>query len=156
MIRALDRNVGHVMSALKANGLDQNTLVIFTSDNGGANYIGLPNINRPYRGWKATFFEGGIHVPFFMQMAGENSRGHDIQFADCAHRHLRDRRGGGRCAVADRSRDGRRQRHSVCHGASTGTPHGTLYWRSGSYKTLLDGEWKLQVSARPERCGCSI
>ena len=39
----------------------------FTSDNGGANYIGLPDINRPYRGWKATFFEGGIHVPFFVK-----------------------------------------------------------------------------------------
>ncbi len=50
MIRALDRNVGHVMSALKENGLDNDTLVIFTSDDGGANYIGLPYINRPYQG----------------------------------------------------------------------------------------------------------
>jgi len=75
MIRALDRNVGHVMSALKENGLDQNTLVIFTSDNGGANYIGLPYINRPYRGWKATFFEGGIHVPFFMRWPAKIAAG---------------------------------------------------------------------------------
>ena len=75
MIRALDRNVGHVMSALKENGLDKNTLVIFTSDNGGANYIGLPNINRPYRGWKATFFEGGIHVPFFMRWPAKIAAG---------------------------------------------------------------------------------
>ena len=67
MIRALDRNVGLVLDALKAHGLEENTLVIFTSDNGGANYIGLPDINKPFRGWKATFFEGGIHVPFFMK-----------------------------------------------------------------------------------------
>ncbi|PMZ30467.1 sulfatase, partial [Pseudomonas sp. GW247-3R2A] len=59
--------VGQVMATLKQQGLDQNTLVIFTSDNGGANYIGLPDINRPYRGWKATFFEGGVKVPFFMR-----------------------------------------------------------------------------------------
>ena len=67
MIRALDRNVGLVLDALKAQGLDENTLVIFTSDNGGANYIGLPRSNKPFRGWKATFFEGGIRVPFFMK-----------------------------------------------------------------------------------------
>ena len=57
MIRALDRAVGKVLAALKENGLEQNTLVMFSSDNGGANYIGLPDIIRPYRGWKATFFE---------------------------------------------------------------------------------------------------
>jgi arylsulfatase A-like enzyme len=65
MIRALDRGVGTVLDALRANGLEQDTLVIFTSDNGGADYIGLPDINKPYRGWKMTFFEGGVHTPFF-------------------------------------------------------------------------------------------
>jgi arylsulfatase A-like enzyme len=67
MIRSLDRNIGCVLQALKAQGLDDNTLVIFTSDNGGAHYIGMDGLNAPYRGWKATFFDGGIHVPFFMR-----------------------------------------------------------------------------------------
>src|SRR6185437_15109103 len=67
MVRNLDRNVGRLLDALRVEGLDRNTLVIFTSDNGGAHYIGLPDINHPYRGWKATFFEGGIHTPFFMR-----------------------------------------------------------------------------------------
>jgi arylsulfatase A-like enzyme len=63
MIRALDRAVGTVLDALRANGLEENTLVVFTSDNGGANYLGLTDINAPYRGWKMTFFEGGVHMP---------------------------------------------------------------------------------------------
>ena len=75
MVRNLDRNVGRLLQALKDNSLDQNTLVIFTSDNGGAGYIGLPDINKPYRGFKATFFEGGIHSPFFMRWPGQIAAG---------------------------------------------------------------------------------
>ena len=151
MVRALDRNVGHVMSALEENGLDKNTLVIFTSDNGGANYIGLPNINRPYRGWKATFFEGGIHVPFFMRWPAKIAAGskynlpiaHTDIFATVAA-------AAGAPLPTDRVMDGVNVIPFVT-GASTGSPHSTLFWRSGSYKTLLDGEWKLQVSARPQK-----
>ena len=65
--RARPRRRPGARGAARPNGLDENTLVIFTSDNGGANYIGLPDINKPYRGWKMTFFEGGIHAPFFVK-----------------------------------------------------------------------------------------
>ncbi len=75
MITALDRGVGRVLDALEANGLADNTLVIFTSDNGGAGYIGLPDINKPYRGWKLTLFEGGTHVPFFIRWPGHIAPG---------------------------------------------------------------------------------
>lgn len=53
MIKALDRGVGSVLNAVKAAGLDDNTLIILTSDKGGANYVGLPDINKPFRGWKS-------------------------------------------------------------------------------------------------------
>jgi len=75
MIRSLDRNIGRVLQSLKDQGLDDNTLVIFTSDNGGAHYIGLEGLNSPYRGWKATFFEGGIRVPYFMRWPAQIPRG---------------------------------------------------------------------------------
>ncbi|MDC0962041.1 sulfatase-like hydrolase/transferase, partial [Gammaproteobacteria bacterium] len=65
MIEALDRSIGKIVSTLEENGLTENTLIIFASDNGGAGYIGLGNINKPYRGWKLTHFEGGMHIPFF-------------------------------------------------------------------------------------------
>lgn len=71
MLMALDRGVGRVLDALEANGLDENTIVMFTSDNGGAGYVGLSDINKPYRGWKITFFEGGIHVPYMIRWPGK-------------------------------------------------------------------------------------
>jgi arylsulfatase A-like enzyme len=146
MVRNLDRNVGRLLRALKDEGLDQNTLVIFTSDNGGANYIGLPDINRPYRGWKATFFEGGIHSPFLMRWPAAipaNSRysapvGHIDIFATAAA-------AAGAPLPKDRVIDGVDLVPFV-QGKATGRPHQTLFWRSGGYKVVLDGDWKLQSS----------
>jgi arylsulfatase A-like enzyme len=151
MARALDRNVGRILQALKDEGLDQNTLVIFTSDNGGANYIGLPDINRPYRGWKATFFEGGIHTPFFMRWPGVLPAGatypypvgHVDIFATAAG-------AAGAQPPTDRVIDGVNLL-PFAEGKDPNRPHQTLYWRSGQYKTLLDGDWKLQVSEAQNR-----
>ena len=67
MIKSLDRSVGRIVQSLKENGLSDNTWIIFTSDNGGAGYIGLRYINSPYRGWKLTLFEGGIKVPLILE-----------------------------------------------------------------------------------------
>jgi arylsulfatase A-like enzyme len=151
MIRALDRAVGTVLAALEHHSLEQNTLVVFTSDNGGANYIGLPDINRPYRGWKATFFEGGIHVPFFMKWPAAIPRGatfaapvgHVDLFATAAA-------AAGAALPTDRRLDGVDLVPFVT-GKATGAPHPALYWRSGPYKTLLAGDWKLQVAETPKK-----
>ncbi|MCM8533957.1 MAG: sulfatase-like hydrolase/transferase, partial [Lentisphaeraceae bacterium] len=61
MVKSLDDGVGRVLESLKENGLDENTLVVFMSDNGGDYKYG--GSNRPYRGQKATLYEGGIRVP---------------------------------------------------------------------------------------------
>lgn len=149
MIRSLDRNVAKVMAALRAHGLDENTLVIFTTDNGGASYIGLPEINRPYRGWKATFFEGGIHVPYLMRWparlkAGtvfDTPAGHVDVYATAAA-------AAGADLPSDRIIDGQNL-IALAQMAPDARPERTLYWRSGDYKVLLKGDWKLQVAARP-------
>jgi arylsulfatase A-like enzyme len=66
MIRALDRGIGKVLAALEAQGLDKNTIVIFTNDNGGAWYAGLPNINKPIAA-ERHLLRRQDSVPFFMR-----------------------------------------------------------------------------------------
>ena len=67
MIKSLDNSIGNILSALINTGNYENTIIIFTSDNGGTNAIEIDYINFPYRGWKCTFFEGGIRVPLYIQ-----------------------------------------------------------------------------------------
>jgi arylsulfatase A-like enzyme len=67
MILALDRNIGRIIQTLKDHDEYNNTIIIFTSDNGGAAYSGLAHMNQPFRGYKGTLFEGGIRVPLFIQ-----------------------------------------------------------------------------------------
>jgi len=57
----LDWSMGVLLETLKEEGLDQNTLVIFTSDNGADEHFG--GTNRPLRGQKGTTYEGGFRVP---------------------------------------------------------------------------------------------
>ena len=148
MIRALDRGVGKVMDALRAQGLDNDTLVIFTNDNGGAWYAGLPDINKPYRGWKGTFFEGGIRVPFFARWPGRISPDQKIpmpiQFIDVLPT-LAD--AAGAALPAGRQIDGIDLLPFAAGKALP--PRRALFWRSGSYEAVRDGDWKLQVSRNP-------
>lgn len=151
MIRSLDRNVGRVLDALKANGLDDNTLVVFTSDNGGAHYIGLSDLNKPYRGWKATFFEGGVHVPYFMRWPGTIAAGSRFD-APVSHFDVFSTALGvaGVPLPADRKIDGVDLMPYV-KGEKTGRPHDALFWRSGPYLAVQAGDWKLQVTERPAK-----
>ena len=151
MIRAVDRGVGRVMAELKAQGLDDNTLVIFTSDNGGAHYIGLPDINKPFRGWKATFYEGGTHVPFMLRWPGRVAPGivytpaisHFDIFATASA-------AAGAALPVDRAIDGVDLLPFVT-GTASGVPHRTLFWRSGAYRVVLDDHWKLQTLDLPRK-----
>jgi arylsulfatase A-like enzyme len=149
MVRNLDRNIGRVLRTLKDQGLDDNTLVIFTSDNGGAHYIGLPDINRPYRGWKATFFEGGVHVPFYMRWPAALPAG--ARYASpVAHIDIFATAAGaaGAAIPKDRPIDGVNLTPFL-KGEAAGRPHDVLFWRSGGYRMVRAGDWKLQVVDKP-------
>lgn len=147
MIRSLDRGVGQVLQALKDNGIDDNTLVIFTSDNGAPGYIGLPNVNAPLRGWKVTHFDGGIRVPFFAKWPGNIDPGmryqepihHTDIFSTIAA-------AAGVALPTDRIIDGVDILPFI-KGNISGAPHQYLFWRSGAAQAVRSGAYKLNVSA---------
>jgi len=65
----LDWSMGEIFATLKQEGLDENTLVIFTTDNGADERFG--GTNRPLRGQKGTTYEGGFRVPCIMRWPGQ-------------------------------------------------------------------------------------
>lgn len=75
MIKRLDDGVDRIMNALKETGLEENTLVVFMSDNGGFSWksptMDIPyTSNTPLKGGKAQLFEGGIRVPLVFSWKG--------------------------------------------------------------------------------------
>jgi len=143
MVKSVDRGVGKVRQALKDNGIDDNTIIIFTCDNGAPYYVGLPDVNKPYRGWKLSLFEGGIHVPFIVNYpdsihAGQVYDGRisniDI-FATAANL-------AGAPLPDDRKLDGTNMLPYLT-GAKTGSPDRPLFTKNGTFSQVIKDDWKL-------------
>ncbi len=75
MVSAVDDGVGRVLNTLAEADLEENTLVFFLSDNGGASNNG--SINHPLRDSKGTIYEGGQRVPFAFRWTGTIPPGGD-------------------------------------------------------------------------------
>ena len=144
MIEVLDESVGEVIAALHDNGLENDTLVIFTSDNGPAAPPGF-SANGKLRGKKGTLYEGGHRVPFIASWpgviapgttCGEALMSMDLlpTFAALA----------GAKAPADHVIDGIDAMPILKGTPPTG--HRNLHWQSGNSWAVRSGPWKLSGS----------
>ena len=149
MIRAIDRSVGRVLDTLDQEGLADNTLVMFTSDNGGAGYIGIPEVNQPFRGWKITMFEGGLRVPMLIKWPRKITAGTVVD-TPVAHIDVMPTLA---AAAATQSKaaeiDGVNLLPLVTSQGDQSWDRETLFWQNGHYQVVRHGDWKLQVNDRP-------
>lgn len=149
MVMTVDRGVGKIRDVLKKNNIDDNTIIIFTSDNGAPGYIGLPDLNKPYRGWKLTHFEGGVHVPFIVSYPNKipngityNGRVSNLDILSTV------------ASVAGVDMDRNDLKEIEFDGANVlpyligeneGEPERVLFNKSGNYSFIIKEGWKLQV-----------
>lgn len=82
MVETLDNNVGKLLRAVRESGLDNHTIIVFLSDNGGIHWPSrqvLPDVpvtsNSPLRGGKATIYDGGTRVPCIVYWPGVTRAG---------------------------------------------------------------------------------
>ncbi|MEM7327669.1 MAG: sulfatase-like hydrolase/transferase [Pseudomonadota bacterium] len=152
MIRALDRSVGRVVDKLEDEGLAENTIIVLSSDNGGAGYVGLPDLNSPYRGWKITLFEGGIRVPMFIKWPNRIAPNTVIE-TPVAHIDLLPTlaAAAGATLPGDRIIDGRDMLVEATGEGLIQRENDAIFWQSGHYQVVRAGDWKLQVDGEQNK-----
>lgn len=148
MTLAMDRAVGNIMEKLKQLGLTENTLVIFTNDNGGPTDKNASS-NFPLSGTKSNHLEGGIRVPYIMSWPDVLPKNVTYEpmvstmdllptFYEVA---------GGKQYI--KPVDGKNLIPYLT-GQKTGLPHQTLYWKKETRAAVRDGDFKLlRFSDRP-------
>lgn len=150
MIRAVDRSVGRILDTLEEEGIADNTLVVFTSDNGGAGYIGIPEVNSPFRGFKITMFEGGLRVPLFVRWPAKIAPGISVQ-EPVTHIDVMPTLAAAAGALTPEGVviDGVDLLPLATGEGADDWNRETLFWQNGHYQVVRHGDWKLQVNDRP-------
>ncbi len=146
MVSALDDAVGAVMAKLHAAGLDERTLVVFLSDNGGPTDVNGSS-NAPLRGVKGETREGGIRVPFLLRWPGRLPAGaiYDRPVIQL-DLHPTALAAAGAPVPADATPDGV-DLLPYLTGSKSGDPHELLYWRFSRCPGRRPGA----VGRRPDR-----
>lgn len=153
----LDNGVGRVVEALERTKLRENTLLVFSSDNGGQQSWSAPETeyngryaahttlgnNQPLRGWKGDLYEGGIRVPAFVNWPGHTPPGRvfdrPTHVVDWLPTLLRAAGGDpAHCEAAEGI-----DLWAALLGRTTDLPPRLMYWRTPSGAAVRQGDWKL-------------
>jgi len=148
MITAVDDGVGNVLAKLEELGIDENTLVFFLSDNGGASKSSAKN--SPLRGVKGDFFDGGIRVPFAVRWPGKIPKGLDYNNPVSSLDIL--------ATIAEITGAGINKRKPLdgvnllpyITGKNTDLPHDVLFWRSFDSGVLATRRGEMKAITSPE------
>lgn len=147
MLAQLDDGVGRVLARLRQEGLEERTLIVFLSDNGGPTRE-LTSSNRPLRGEKGQLFEGGIRVPFLLQWKGRIPAG-GVEPRMVSALDLFPTATGAAGARVARELDGvDLAPHLIRRGSEA--IRAQHYWRVGPQAAFRAGDWKI-VRGRNER-----
>lgn len=145
MVSRMDRDIGRIISLLKELKLDENTLVIFTSDNGHQFDNGFFDSNGPYRGKKRDLYEGGIRMPFVARWPGNIKAGMESDHASAFWDFLPTA-----CEIAgiepEANTDGISFLPTLLGNGQKQESHNYLYWEfnenEGPIQALLMDQWK--------------
>jgi len=142
MVHRLDVNVGRIIKELKDQKIDDNTIVVFFSDNGGPTHHNA-SMNAPLRGSKGTLLEGGIRVPFTMTWPNSIKAGttfeHPITALDLTPTFVE--LAGGKITSQDKL-DGVNILPFI-KGEESSRPHDEMKWRFTISASIREGDWKL-------------
>tara|TARA_R110002012_G_scaffold279451_7_gene467649 strand:+ start:57826 stop:59280 length:1455 start_codon:yes stop_codon:yes gene_type:complete len=147
VIMEIDWSVGQILAALKENGLDDNTLVIFTSDNGPwLSYGGHAGSAYPLREGKGTSWEGGIREPAIMRFPGKIPAGSVINTPMMTIDLLPTiaKLAGG--TMPEKTIDGK-DVWPILTGQTKDSPHEAyfIYYRVNELQAVRSGKWKLYL-----------
>ncbi len=141
MTQSMDENIGRLLSQLDDLDLTENTLIVFLNDNGGTN--SGAHSNGDLRGYKGTYWEGGIRVPYIVSWPAELPKGkrfnHAVSSLDLLPTCLA---ASGGVLDTDWEMDGV-DLLPYLKGKRQGAPHETLFWRFWRVAVAREGPWKL-------------
>ena len=147
MIHALDDAIGSLNDKLKMMGLEENTIIYFISDNGGASYTKATD-NGPYKGGKLTTFEGGVNVPFIIKWKGKIPAGTVYENPVSSMDIFKTSVTLAECPLPDdRVYDGVNLLPYVT-GEMINPPHDAFYWKADHIHAMRKGNWKFLLSTR--------
>ena len=151
MMHRLDRDVGRVLARLQELGLERDTLVLFTGDNGAHQEEGKDNAfftaSGPWRGIKRDLYEGGIREPFFARWPGRIPAGtasdHVVAFWDFPATALEI---AGQPRPSDLPAEGISFAPTLFGGTAPQPAHDFLYWeiliKNQARQAVREGNWK--------------